>query len=193
MLKFYILIIATLRAETKIHHAELDHALYPMIIQTTSIPRYTKLLSVFYGYFKPMQQQFDQFLNDDTIPGYSLRRKPSWIRNDIQQCNEVMNAPLCHHIPVMQNRYEALGAFYVLEGSVMGGAIISKKLKDQLNIDDNCVKFFSGYGENNSSMWKDFLSVLDGIEEGSKEGALLINKAKDSFSTFKKWIDEQYG
>jgi heme oxygenase len=140
-----------------------------------------------------MQQQFDRFLNDDTVPAYSARRKPSWIRNDIQQCNEVMNPPLCNQIPVIQNKYEALGAFYVLEGSVMGGAIISKKLKEQLNIDDSCLSFFRGYGENNPSMWKDFLNVLDGIEEGSQEANAVIKKAKDSFSTFKTWIDEQHG
>lgn len=56
----------------------------------------------------------------------------------------------------LKNLSEALGALYVLEGSTLGGTVISKYLKEKLNLTQDEVKYFVGYAEKTGKMWMDF-------------------------------------
>jgi heme oxygenase len=189
------LIIDELRSRTQPSHLELDRAVYPIIQQVRTIEAYDKLLSVFYGYFKPV---YDQFLPFDLPPAFSgndERRKPEWILGDRKQLGmETNDLALCDDIPPLTSKAAALGAYYVLEGSTMGGAIISKKIKENLGFtNDNGTCFFNGYGEHNKKMWNDFLSLLneENLTDVTREE--LIDSAQKTFLKFKDWIIKHYG
>ncbi len=62
--------------------------------------------------------------------------------------------------PTIETRAEALGAFYVLEGSTLGGRKILQALKSQgLSTDD--LHFLDPYGHDAGVNWRMFLRVLE--------------------------------
>lgn len=84
-----------------------------------------------------------------------------------------------------ENRAEAYGAAYVVEGSALGGMLIAKNLKQCQkleNIED--FFFFSGKKDQLES-WKDFKKALAEEDFSEEQIQLSIEKAKDTFRFFK--------
>jgi heme oxygenase len=71
---------------------------------------------------KPLQDRIDFYLDDALVANYSLRRRPERLLNDIEAFGgDAERMALCGHLPVVGNIGQALGAYYVLEGSTHGG------------------------------------------------------------------------
>lgn len=187
-------IIDELRKQTRQTHTELDHAVFPLIQQIRTTDDYARMLRTFYGFFQPLYDQFDQWLNDSVVSDYSRRRKPEWIIQDLQAIGATGTAlPVCNNVPTITSQPEAFGAFYVLEGSTMGGTIISKKISENLNLNPGVgFRFFSGYGENNRKMWNDFITSMEAREENQKCLNSLIDLSQKTFHLFNEWITLQY-
>ncbi len=66
---------------------------------------------------------------------------------------------------------EALGMFYVLEGSTLGGRMILRMLEAR-GVEDEALAFLDPYGPETGARWRDFLSVLMGYV-GDNEGLIL--------------------
>ncbi len=187
------MIIDTLRAATKAAHRDLDHFIFPIIKQVDSNDSYTKLLEVFYGFYKPVFDSLDHYLNDTNIQLYSQRRKPVRILDDLHAVGAGTSMlPVSHECPLIDSTAKAFGAFYVLEGSTMGGTIIVKQLSQQLPLlEQNAFSFFSGYGNKNPEMWNIFLNDLD-KNNSESETEEIVSTATQTFSTFGNWIKNNY-
>jgi heme oxygenase len=57
-------------------------------------------------------------------------------------------------------RHEALGAFYVVEGSTLGGRVILRELSAG-GVADPALRFLDPYGPDAGSMWRSLLAVLE--------------------------------
>jgi len=188
------LIVQAVREATKKDHLLLDHTLYPIIQGIKSNEQYIRLLQVFYGFMQPVYGHIEQFIDSGILPDYHLRRKPNSIQKDIRFLTQ--NPPsikYCSQIPEINSVASALGALYVLEGSVMGGNIICKKIQENLGLEDeNSFNFFKGYGSDNLNMWKLFLNFLDEYSMNDVEKNQLLTSASAIFLWFKNWIDNNY-
>lgn len=60
----------------------------------------------------------------------------------------------------LANPEQALGAFYVLEGSTLGGAMITRHLKHHFGDQIPC-QFYNGYGMGTPSKWHNFLKHFE--------------------------------
>lgn len=75
-------------------------------------------------------------------------------------------------------RAEALGAAYVLEGSMLGGVVIARMAERRLGLDpEHGGSFFAGHGRDTARSWTAFCAALDGLadpeaEDGAVAGAL---------------------
>lgn len=59
----------------------------------------------------------------------------------------------------------AIGMMYVLEGSTMGGQILSRTLSHITDAEGiACTRYFQGYGENTMRLWGEFCQFLDRFE-----------------------------
>lgn len=185
--------IEKLRQATRGHHAELDHLVYPIIQKTGTSADYIHLLRMFYGYVMPVHKRVDEYLDDTLIIDYSLRRKPEKILDDITYFDKskTENISVCSDLPLINNVSSAVGAFYVLEGSTLGGKIIKEKLSSNLHIHaDDAFSFFNGYGNDNGRMWNLFLTSLESFSNNGADEEMLIQGAKDTFIKFTKWIKQ---
>ena len=65
-------------------------------------------------------------------------------------------------LPSIRSHQHALGALYVIEGSTLGGKIISKMISHQIpSTDGHGLTFFNSYGDDTITMWERFKVILD--------------------------------
>jgi heme oxygenase len=76
----------------------------------------------------------------------------------------------------------ALGYAYVIEGSTLGGRVILKQVAPTLQLQDQGIKFFSGYGAETGLFWKTFLDGFTANVIGSNTQNEAIKGAIDAFS-----------
>jgi len=72
--------------------------------------------------------------------------------------------------PEPANSLEALGSFYVVEGSTLGGRLILRELQKR-GVADIALRFLDPYGSEGGSMWRSLLAVLE--REGGR-GAMQL-------------------
>lgn len=151
---------------------------------------YLKVLELFYSYFGGLEEKLET-VGDLNVPDHQLRRKKEAIADDILSLDgSLPELTPEQHLPKIENKLQALGALYVMEGSTLGGIYISKMIAKQLNIQDGIsLSFFEGYGEKTEDMWNSFRSSLDGQVIKSEEQTLVIQAANQTFLKFKDWIE----
>jgi heme oxygenase len=162
----------------------------PFIKNVHDVAAYSKLLRLFYGYYKPLQDAVDEHINVAVVPDYGRLRKAEWILDDLKTLGQpVNNLPLYHPAFSIQSNAAALGALYVTEGSTLGGKVICKMIATNLGKTNmEGFKFFNGYGNETGGHWKKFLQVLD-IYSDTDDEAVIIESANEVFAGFKSWMN----
>ncbi len=86
----------------------------------------------------------------------------------------------------------ALGGLYVMEGSILGGAIIYRHLLSCLGETiKNKASYFTSYGAQTGSKWKAFLGMLCAEAEASGEQEVIIKSAIKTFVLLNKWMSSE--
>ncbi len=182
-------LIDKMRDATKMLHQELDHSLVPYIESIQSKEDYAALLLLFYGFFKPVYDNIDAYLETDSLPDYRTRRKPEWILNDLEHLEVNYSVEFCKRLPPVTDNVSAFGSLYVLEGSTLGGMIIKKMIGDKLHIHKG-LSFFSGYGKQTRGQWNVFIQALNNVNNSEAEEVTLIESAAATFVLFKDWLQD---
>jgi heme oxygenase len=127
------------------------------------------------------------------LPDYSQRRKTSALAGDLVSLEA--KQPLLateQQLPEIHNHLQALGALYVIEGSTLGGKIISKMINQQLGLTDGLgLSFFDGYGNDTELMWQRFRQSIDQQVKPADE-QIIIQSANDTFLKFSNWFDAHF-
>ena len=183
------MVINRLRQETKDVHAALERKIIPSLKQISSIADYQQVLKLFYGYFKPLESLVLLHIDRTMIVDIDKRRKADLLHYDLQQTGsgEVEAVAKINELPIIADPYSALGALYVMEGSTLGGAIISKMIRQRLHETSVSIRFFEGYGESSSAMWESFLNQLNAVPYSPENEERLIATAKETFQRFEDW------
>ncbi|WP_192085934.1 biliverdin-producing heme oxygenase [Algoriphagus sp. Y33] len=80
----------------------------------------------------------------------------------------------------------AMGILYVIEGSTIGGKIISKHIQKTLGYSSEMgATYFAGYGEFTGLFWKNFLIELLAYEKTHNNGNEIIEGANYTFAIIK--------
>jgi len=176
-----------LKEQTKSNHQSLEKKLIGKMRAMRNKQDYIDLLTIFYSYFGGLEQLIQGNVLKNKVPDYDLRRKAYSLSADIELLGGRHPALAAQHfLPAITNHAEALGAMYVIEGSTLGGKIISEMITKQLGITDG-VSFFNGYGADTISMWQRFQAVLNQPE--NLPGDAIIAAANDTFLKFSEWFD----
>jgi heme oxygenase len=96
------------------------------------------------------------------VPDMQERLKRQWIEEDLTALGYRIDEPDSF---ILSDEYEtlsyALGAFYVLEGSTLGGRVILKSLPKSIGLSgDGGRCYFAGYGADTGARWESFLANL---------------------------------
>ncbi|EDM37686.1 Heme oxygenase [Pedobacter sp. BAL39] len=170
-----------IKEATRTPHQEVEKKVVLRIKNVRSEADYADLLKHFYAYFNAVEQAVAPFLTTDILPDLAERRNASFIKSDIEDLGGTVDDLPAAAAPEIHNLAQALGALYVLEGSIMGGPYIVQMLqKGGLT---KGFSFFSGYGEASGQKWAAFTAVLNRIEN-EKEVEQALNSAHQTFARF---------
>lgn len=153
---------------------------------------YIRILQFFFSYFGALEEQIDKYIGIDQLSDHAERRKTESIKNDILALNgEVPQKASLHDLPEISNLLQAFGALYVIEGSTLGGQVISKMISKQLGLDgDAGISFFKSYGEQTMAMWEKFKVVLERHANTQQDADVITEAANETFAKFKLWMEK---
>jgi heme oxygenase (biliverdin-IX-beta and delta-forming) len=181
-----------LKTETRPQHEKLDTGSFASALSqgTLTLEAYKQMLGRWYGFYLPLEQVLEANPDWAQLDSERRRKLPALVR-DLTYLGmdeaSIQNLPLCQNIPTLENSAQVFGTLYVIEGSSLGGQIISRMLKSSLNLEpESGSAFFSGYGEDTSPMWKSFIEVLEARPE--EEHDTIVESAKDTFTKIDQWL-----
>lgn len=178
-----------IREATKEAHLSLEKEVVQRLKNIRSDADYAALLKFFYAYFNHVERGIAPFITEALLPDYAERRNSSFLKNDIEALGSSITGLPATTTPAITNHLQALGALYVMEGSIMGGSIIVKML-EKGGITKG-VSFFSGYGESTGAMWGAFTAVLNQQAVTESDKAAVIQTANETFAHFQKTFEHQ--
>lgn len=189
------MLINKIREATSQQHKQTDTFLYPFFNAIGSAEEYTKILKAFYGYFQPVMNLINRHVNKTLVTDYAERRKTDTLAADLEYFGiAAHDIEPAKNLPVINSEAEAMGAYYVLEGSTLGGVLLSGIIAERLNsADRKGIAFFSGYGAHSKTMWNRFISYLEHYDNDEKQSALIIHTAEQTFSMFYKHLRQSFG
>jgi heme oxygenase (biliverdin-IX-beta and delta-forming) len=176
-----------LKKATAERHIDVEKTINPYIRNIRSIDDYASLLKTFYGFYFPLQNKISRFLTAADLADINERKLASLIVEDLESLGQPITAlPTCQVLPTIINKAQAFGCLYVMEGSTLGGRIISKWLQTNsfITLHDGQLHFFKGYNEQTGSKWKTFLDALN----EQQDIKAVIDAANETFILFQNWI-----
>ncbi|MDM1048663.1 biliverdin-producing heme oxygenase [Sphingobacterium hotanense] len=171
-----------IKAATKNGHQNLEKQVVYRLKAIENNLDYADLLKFFFSYFETLEQQIANNIPASLEPYFRVRRSAKDIAKDIA----VLGADLADlpqaFLPIIENKNQAIGALYVLEGSIMGGPYIVKMLQKQ-GIETG-FNFFQGYGEQSAEKWAKFTKIINTEVAEEKDIEEAIASAHNTFEQF---------
>lgn len=129
--------------------------------QTYTVEDYRKIIAANRKILRDAEAQIFRILNEDFGVSLQLvdRRKLPLIEKDAI----ALSLPKFYDSTEIsfKNKYEALGALYVIEGSTLGGNVMAKQLSKTEGFAEQSFHYFGCYGAKTGIMWKSFKDILD--------------------------------
>jgi heme oxygenase len=184
-------LLGQLKSETLSNHQQLEKNLIVKLKGMQSPEDYISILQNFYAYFGGLENQINHFIGADELSDYAERRKTQSIKDDILALEGVVpEKAAADDLPEIGNLLQAFGALYVIEGSTLGGQVISKMISKQLSMDGvEAVSFFKSYGEDTMTMWKKFKTVLEHHAATQEDADVITGAANETFAKFRLWME----
>ena len=182
-------ILARLKRETAAEHAAIEAAtgiMHPGL----GLDEYRAYLERTYGFYRPVEGLLARHgvwpaLGLDAAPRVKL---PLLARDLRALGSDPASLPLCEALPDLGSAAEAAGQAYVLEGSTLGGRVISKHVQARLGADAPRA-FLDGYGADTGERWQAFRAALRAFADSPEREASVIVGAKQTFATFTRWLE----
>ena len=181
----------SIKHQTEVQHLALEDLIVPQIQAVQSIEDYARLLNLFYGYNKPVEEAIKKIIGAAILPDIKKRQKADLILSDLESLGLTLQPLISTSIPFIHTLEQAFGALYVLEGSTLGGKSITQLLlKTKIELQPQNMQFFTAYGKETGPMWMTFLNHFNTFAAEYQQ-RVIIETANETFLKFKLWIQQQ--
>ncbi len=184
-------LLERLKIETRPAHDRIEQAVN-LDRRIATRDSYKNLLERFYGFHHAWEQAAAPMAENRAF--FERRCKTHLLVQDLQVLgmseDDIINLPQCRPLMPLPSSIAVLGSMYVIEGSTLGGAIISREVERRLGMhaETGCA-YFRSYGHDIGVMWKSFGAVL--LEASSPEADdLIVETAQQTFSVMHDWLCE---
>jgi heme oxygenase len=179
-----------LKSATADLHDEVESAL-DLNKMTTSVAAYSKTLGILYTVFDCAHNELATIdFRPLEIDLESIERRRNWLAADLR----VLTAPFQNSESIrfeLPTSGHGFGCLYVLEGSALGGTVISKRVEQALGLGPRTgCAYFHGLGRQTAGHWSEFLTALNTIPENSAMGADAEAGAIATFLAFRQAISQ---
>jgi len=188
-----------LRGETRPQHEAMEKVGFSDKIMSgqLSLDDYKILIRNNYIMNQIMERGVEAVEGFTAIPGlnYESRKKGALLEKDLEVLGlNKAEIDANNYAFNFNNLHEALGAFYVMEGSTLGGSVISRQLAKTDSLSSvSEFNFYGCYGDMVGPNWKAFQSVLlEQASDATKEDQMVAGAAK-AFDYFRVIFEESRG
>jgi heme oxygenase (biliverdin-IX-beta and delta-forming) len=188
------LFLKKLRSETAYCHRALEEnpSSKFLLSDKVTIHGVDQYLRTMYGFIKNFEKVIFPLLEND-FPQLANRQKAHLLTIDLQLSPQDMDLLSVLSDSTFTTYYtnscKAWGGMYVLEGSTLGGQIITKHLQHALGeAVSNKTHYFNPYGEETGSMWKIFLHHFSKAATKKDNQEEILNSAVQTFSLINNWM-----
>jgi heme oxygenase (biliverdin-IX-beta and delta-forming) len=121
-----------------------------------------------------------------------MRSRLRHLRHDLRTLGvsdaEISSVSLCSDAhSLTANEARALGSFYVLEGSTLGGQLIARHLSSAHWLPAEGLSYFSPYGSRTGEMWRSFRRWLE-VQAQQHAADDIVAGARATFIVLQKWL-----
>jgi heme oxygenase len=190
-------ILHQLKDATRAQHTALETAVGEQLGfgQTpVTLERYKTLLQRFWGFYAPLEACIWTRPEWQAQPfQIEQRSKAPRLLHDLQVLGAAQK-PLsqCDELPIIAEWPQVLGCLYVLEGATLGGQIIARHLKRELNIDaESGTAFFNSYGAEVGPMWQAFGALISSQVQTPHDVTIAVESAQQTFALFERWLNDE--
>ncbi len=186
------MILDDLKSRTAEAHASLERRLL-LAQEAPSLADYWNYLAAMHGFVAPLEAAFEHL--PASVSGsleLPRRRKAQLILQDLERLVPRLTrgqASLgqCAALPAHDTAAQALGCFYVLEGSTLGARWLLRHLAP-LAIDDSSA-YLRSYGEELGAMWSRFRAVIaEYSAQHPAQDAEMVASALVTFQQLDAWF-----
>ena len=193
-------ILPRLKRETQSSHASLERRV-DLMNRVRTPSDYRTLLETFYGLYQPLESEISRSADQIApwLPDIGNRLRTPSLKADLRVlgnvCPEALPlAPVPPFRSLSDGSLSAtFGCLYVLEGSTLGGQIISRQIGSHLDFTpENGCSFFACHGAETGNMWRKFSEAIEAYAVSHPEdGVIIIRAAQDTFGAFANWFHEK--
>lgn len=177
-----------LRARTHELHQRAEELFDLPSLRT--LDRYRARLSLLLGFHRPLERRLARV--DLGAVGLDLgaRLRTPLLEQDLRCLGvDPAQVPDCDDLPALPALPEALGCLYVLEGSTLGGQVVSRHVRETMDIvPGRGGSFFAGDGRDVGAMWRDFRAALAAGCPSEAEVERAGEVAARTFASFNQWL-----
>jgi heme oxygenase (biliverdin-IX-beta and delta-forming) len=186
--------LQSLKSQTAERHAALENQM-DIVHHFKSRESYVKLLERFFSLYEPLEQRLAKAV-DWSAEGWDFesRRKTPWLLADMTELGltslDITALPRSTDLPEISSVAAAVGSLYVLEGSTLGGQVISRLLVKNLEIQpEGGGRFFAGYQEDTGTRWREFGAWAEGWHQRHvTDENTAVESARQTFNSFNRWF-----
>lgn len=180
-------LFSTIKVQTKTHHQNVEKVLVAEFKALKNLEEYATLLKRLYQFYYPLENELQKLIKKSDIPDIKKRQHHFRLLQDINVIdNSFDKIPTKKNIEIKNLSY-AFGVLYVIEGSTLGGQIITKMLVKQLQTNQNVTSYFYSYGNETQDMWSSYKKSVLALEN-KIDSQEMINGAKDTFDSLREWL-----
>ncbi len=186
-------LLPRLRRDTHASHTALESRI-DLMNRVETAADYKKVLEAFYGLFSPFENRISRHSSELAawIPDIEARRRSDALRRDLYVLGNASPEDLpTAAVPEYASLAEQMGCLYVLEGSTLGGQVISRQIQQTLGFGpERGCEFFNSHGAATGEMWQRFRTGIESYAAAvPSEQAAVIQSAIRTFQVFDAWIN----
>lgn len=151
-------VLPELRAATRIHHDRIEQLL--ALDGPMPLARYATVMVGFERFLVRWEPEVREALPVRLHGWLAERQRSGFVAQDLALLAPHLPAlperavPRCLPVPTLA---AAFGSLYVIEGSALGGQVITPRLKRDLGLEPGRgASYFHGFGERTGGMWREF-------------------------------------
>jgi heme oxygenase (biliverdin-IX-beta and delta-forming) len=186
-------ILARLKSRTA-HQHQATEATVDLMRDDYTLEDYRNLLVRFYSFYKPFEAKMSENLAANSVEfNHHERLNTPKLIADLTSLgmseNDLSQVESFADVPKLDSKERIFGSLYVIEGSTLGGQVISRHLKQKFDIDEtNGAAFFSGYGKDTGKMWNGYREAVTNFAETDADTEEIIAGANETFEKIGKCL-----
>ena len=177
-----------MRTRLRPYHDSIERSLD--LMGDVDRPRYLLFLEKSYSFIAACEQRLD-IAGAPALLGIERRLKTPLLRSNLRAlgCDPeaVDGASMRGELPQVASWPAALGYFYVIEGSTLGGQLLARHFRERLAAEDEALAFLLGYGRDTGLMWKQMVGVLEAAMGDATAAEEITASARDTFRLLERW------